>query len=146
MTKKEFVNEFKSRIDDFCEMIRDNKRQQPGNIKSFVNYDPQSEVVISTIDQLTEFNSIINYITFYRDFNGSFSTKYIKEKLVELLHKLLADSTKVDEYLEELYTSLINDSNNEWFVVTRLENIALRKSCPFKLMDSTIKHSIHRIF
>lgn len=146
MDERKFINECGSRISNFCTMIRDNNCQQPGNIRPLVWYTPESKFVISTIDQLTEFNFIVNYIAFYRDFNGSFSTKYIEGKLAVILHKLLRDSTKVDECLEELYMSLIDDSSNEWFVVTRLENIALRKSCPFKLIDSTIKYMYQQDF
>lgn len=140
MSKKQFINDFEPQIGNFCKLISNNESLKSGNLKFSVNYDFQNKVIISTMDQLMEFNKIINHIAFYGDFNGSFSTKYIETKLFELLHKLLSDYTKANEYIGELYTNLTGDSNNEWFVITQLENVKTRSSRPFKLIDSTIKY------
>lgn len=139
MNEKEFVTEFESPMNNFCQLICNNKPNQLGNLKRSINFDFQNDVIISSIEQLDEFNHIINNITYYRDFKGRFSLKYVEEKLITLLHKLLDDSTKANVYIRELYTNLYDQSNHEWFVITKLNNIELKKTSPFKLTDSTMK-------
>lgn len=139
MTEKQFIDKFKPRIDDFCKKISNNKRHQPENLMSFSDSNYQNEVIISSMDQVNEFYSIIDDITFYPDFNWNFSNEHIEIKVVELLTRLLNDYTKDNVHIKKLYMDLNNGLNNEWFVVTQLNNIELKKTYPFKLIDSTIK-------
>ncbi|WP_269852133.1 hypothetical protein [Methanosarcina horonobensis] len=88
---------------------------------------------------MTDFNDIITKIVYYEDFNGSFSTKYVEQKLFELLHKILCDHSRANEYIGELYTNFIDDSKNNWRVIAQLENVRFVERAVFKLMDSTLK-------
>lgn len=139
MNQKEFAKEFESQINDFCQMIYNNKPNQLGNLKRSFSFDYQNDVIISSMEQLDKFNHIINDITYYVDFKGRFSSEYIEEEVIRLLHKLLDDSTRASVYLQELYTNLYDKSDHEWFIITQLNNIELKKTTPFKLIDSTMK-------
>ena len=137
--KDQFIKEFKPLIDNFLQLIRDNKRHQKGNVKGFSAAGFQYDIII-TIDQLTSFNDLVTKITYYQDFEGNFSEKHVEKEFLILLSKLRNDYSRADEFIGELYTNFIDNSNNEWRVITQLENVMFVERAVFKLIDSTLKY------
>jgi|GEM_PF-2661595 len=139
MSKKDqFMKKFKPLICDFLQLIWDNKTNQEGNVKGYSTPDSQYDVIIKT-DQLTYFNDLVTKITYYQDFEGNFSEKYVESELLHLLHKLRNENSRADEFIEELYTSFIDNSNNECRVIAQLENVVFVERAVFKLIDCTLK-------
>lgn len=140
MSKKDqFIKEFKPLIDNFLQIIWDNKRHQKENVKGFTVSGFQYDIII-TIDQLTSFNDLVTKLTYYQDFEGNFSEKYVEKEFLNLLHKLRNDYSQADESIEKFYTSFIDNSNNEWRVIAQLENVIFVERAVFKLIDCTLKH------
>lgn len=138
MSQKEFIGKIKPDINKFIDLIRDNKRHQKGNVIGFKTFDSPIEVIV-TSDQLLNFNDIVADIVYYKDFNGNFSTKYVEKELLSLFNKILNNDSQADEYIGELYTNFIDNSNNEWRIIAQLENVIFREKAVFKLIDSTLK-------
>lgn len=136
--KDQFIEKIKPDISNFTHLIRNNRRFQEGNVKSFSLFNSPIEGIVAS-NQVTDFYDIITKIAYYEDFNGSFSTKYVEKKLFELLHKILCDHSRDDEYIGELYTNFIDNSKNNWRVIAQLENVRFVERAVFKLIDSTLK-------
>lgn len=139
MSKKDqFIKEFKPQIDNFLQLIWDNKRHQKENINFFSSLGFQYDIII-TIDQLTDFNDLVTKMTYFKDFEGNFSVKYVENEFLKLLHKIRNDCSRADEYIGELYINFIDNSNNQWRIIAQLENVRFVEGAVFKLIDCTLK-------
>ncbi len=132
-------NQLKPIIEDYLPALKANNDT---NIKDglFSSENRQSNTVINvmTDSEMELFNAPIKFILSLKEISERFSEEFIKNKVVELYHRILVDESKIDSYLNELMISVIQNTD-DYFIASEIENIRIEDDCIYDLIDSTMK-------
>lgn len=139
ISKDEFLNDLEIKVISFAKILESNKHKHERALMSSESAIYGTYIKIFTFDELEEFNKILSFVLTYSPIGKKFSKIYIEKEIINILHKVLVDIASVSFELKAFYSDLINNSNDEWFIISELENIRLLNTTPFQLLDSTMK-------
>lgn len=89
--------------------------------------------------EINAFNDIIKSILLYNNFYATFSEYYISEQIMQLFHKILKDAKDIYWHVENLYENLVDISNIEWYIISKMDDVEVSESRSFQIIDCTIK-------
>lgn len=141
MNLQQFLEKLEQKIITFYPMLSENNNSEKvnGAIISAHNMKNNTFVNILNYEEVAQFNEIVNLILSYSNISERFSVEYIRNQIIKLFHKILLDSSDIHADLQNFYSNLRKDFNDEWFVISEIENIRLLDTGPFQLINSTIK-------
>ncbi|WP_157196691.1 hypothetical protein [Methanococcoides burtonii] len=141
MDENQLIKAITEKVEILHKLITSDK-----NNDDAINYIPSINFKFNTVikplgcESAKEFKSIINEILNFNKFNEVYSTKYVKKEITTILHKTLNKYDDIKPEIEQFCTTLIKNSNHEWFIISEIENIKLlNTNMPFHLIDCTIK-------
>ncbi len=141
MNLQQFLEELEQKIITFYPMFSENNNSEKvnGAIISAHNMENNTFVNLLNYVEVNQFNEIVNLILSYSNTSERFSVEYIRNQIIKLFHKILLDSSDIHADLQNFYSNLRKDIDDEWFVISEIENIRLLDTSPFQLINSTIK-------
>ena len=141
MSYKDFIDKLENKVDTYFEELNKNNNAEKSEEAFLFSHNSENSTYVKllNIDDLEKFNEIVSLILSYSNVSERFSIEHIENKIVELFHQILIDNTDTRTKLESLYSNLKKDSDNEWFIVSEIENIRLLDIGPYQLINSTIK-------
>lgn len=98
-----------------------------------------NEIRFADDEDINAFNGIIKSIFSHNKFYEAFSEYYISEQIVQLFHKIIKNDEKIYEYVENLFDNLIETSNTEWDIISKMDDVEALESCSFQIIGCTIK-------
>jgi len=63
----------------------------------------------------------------------------VENALVKLYHKLLVNEAEIERLIDELLESFIQNTNQDYFVLSKIENIRILDDGDYRLIDCTLK-------
>lgn len=140
MNKTEFLQELENKINLFYPILSINNNED--NLQEALFYshngDNRTSVKLMNEKELESFNEIINFAFSYSNISLKYSEAHIINQITILFHNLLKDKTNISDDISNLYTDITNNGNDQWFIVSEIENIRLYDNRSFKLIDCTI--------
>lgn len=103
------------------------------------NAKTNTKIIFCTFEEIDYLNNFIHFILNYNNFNNVYSTKYLDEQIINILHSTLDDTGTVPSEVKLLYDKLKKDSRKKWFILSEIANIKVSASSSFRLIDCTIK-------
>ena len=140
MDKKECLKELEVKVTELYKTVdKNSKGDVCHNCFEFSSFKLHTSVRFIDDDDVENFNDLVNFLLSYDQFNEAFSEYYISERIIQLFHKILNNHEKSFEYIEHFYNDLIDTSNIEWYVISKMDNVEVLESHPFQIIDCTIK-------
>jgi hypothetical protein len=146
MTKQEFIEKLKQKIDSSYQIAKKNEHiKSPTGVKSY-NAISKTCIRLVNSEERKEYNGTIDFILSYSHVKEGFSRNHIEKQINTILHKLLSNESDLSTLTDSFYSSLIKEPNDEWLVVSEIENIVLQNSTAFQFIDSIIKYNTDQNF
>ena len=143
MNKNEFIGDLTKRVACLHKIVVSNKdidADDDSDLHFSYNAETKTTIRLFHHEQIEEFSDLIDFILKYQNFSQVFSSTFIEEEITRTLHKTFDDPDTIPSEIEQFYSKLINNSTNEWFIISEVENIKLHSTTiSFNLINCTIK-------
>ena len=139
-SKSQFLEQLEAKVNSLKKILELNQDKKEESLKYSVSFENNTKIKFLSYDELEMFNELIDSVLSYAEIGERFSRIYIEKEIINIFHKVLADTIDISSELDLFYSNLKNSSNDEWFIISEIENMKLLKSTPFQLIDCTIKH------
>lgn len=143
MDKEEYFRKLVFKVTELYKAFNENskifKNQGYPEYPEFTSFRHGTVIRFADDKEINAFNEIINFILSYDKFYETFSEYYIFEQIIQLFHKILKDNKNIDEYAENFFENLIDTSNIEWYILSKMDDVEVSEPRFFQIIDCTIK-------
>ena len=140
MNKEEYIRDLVVKVTELYKAFNENSKSHKNHgYPEFYSCIHGTVIRFAGDKEINVFNDIINFMFSYDKFHETFSEYYISEQIIQLFHKILKDDKKIYEYVENLCENLIDTSNIEWYIISKMDDVEESEPCSFQIIDCTIK-------
>lgn len=140
MDKEEYIRDLVVKVTELSNAFNENSKSHKNQgYPEFYSCIYGTVIRFADDKEINAFNNIINLILSYDKFYEIFSEYYISEEIIQLFHKILKDNKTIYEYVENFYENLIDTSNIEWYIISKMDDVEVSEQSSFQIIDCTIK-------